>query len=90
MKRAKWTVVVKLPEPWDIVVHGFNSYEQARAALAAAELAVASRDAMGFELLDAQGRCVVDSEWVVPVEARAVPAPGRYRWDEAAEALRAV
>ena len=88
MRRLKWTVQINLAGD-DVVVHGFNSYQQARAALALAALAVREGQAQGYELLDEQGLCLVDSDWETHQRhSRAVLPPGRYAWDEASESLR--
>lgn len=87
MRRAKWTV--NLYQGDDLVVHGFNSYQQARAALAVAELAVQAGELQSYELLDAQGLALVDSQWDTHQRrTRAVLPAGRYAWDEASESLR--
>jgi hypothetical protein len=89
MRRAKWTVNVMLREPETTIVHGFNSYQQARAALAVAELALQAGELIAYELLDAQGLCLVDSMWDTHQRfTRAVLPPGRYAWDEASDSLR--
>ena len=88
MRRAKWTVMVDI-DAEARVVHGFTSYQQARAACAVAELAVQQGHAMSYELLDAQGFCLVDSQWDTHQRVtRAVLPPGSYAWDEASESLR--
>lgn len=88
MRRSKWTVSIDVDANLR-VVHGFNSYQQARGALAVAQLAVQQGEALAYELLDEQGWCLVDSEWDTHQrQARTVLHPGRYAWDEASASLR--
>ena len=89
MRRSKWTVNVAVGD--DLVVHGFNSYQQARAALAVAAIAQQAGQCSGYELLDEQGLCLVDSDWDTHQRGtRAVLPPGRYAWDDAGDTLRPV